>query len=405
MLRGTVIDRGRNSVTRALPEWLPAPLRPASSGPVRYWHDRSRLAAKGAVAAAAAWTLAKYAAGQADPYFAPLAALLGVYPTVARSLREVLAYVAGFVLGGALAIPVGIVLGPSIAGIAVVVLAGMLVGSWRWLGDQSAQVTFTALFALLLGGHQPLYYLSHRTIDVGIGVVTGLAVNVLVFAPLQLRPAEHAIRQWGDDIAAALSALAAAAASGPDGGRSWARHDRQLTAAADQARAAARNARESLRWNPRAAVGQAVPRPDGKVLDSLDVLTARTRAIGRSLLDSLPRDGAAPIPGWFGQDYAALLRALGGPVRQLADLRSAHPQDALTDVRRCQEHLDCRARQAPGSDQTGAVRNLTRLTSEFIRELAGDQVEHAETATSSSRETAAPRRPATAGQEAATGPT
>ena len=46
----------------------------------------------------------------------------------------------------------------------------------------------------------------------GIGVVTGLAVNVVVFPPLQLRPAEYAVRQWGDDIAAALDDLAGAAA-------------------------------------------------------------------------------------------------------------------------------------------------------------------------------------------------
>ena len=55
---------------------------------------------------------------------------------------------------------------------------------------------------------QPLLYLTPRLIDVGIGVVTGLAVNVLVFPPLQLRPAEHAIRQWGNDVAAGLDDLA-----------------------------------------------------------------------------------------------------------------------------------------------------------------------------------------------------
>ena len=48
---------------------------------------------------------------------------------------------------------------------------------------------------LLIGGYQLLHYLTPRLIDVGIGVVTGLAVNVLVFPPLQLRPAEHAVRQ------------------------------------------------------------------------------------------------------------------------------------------------------------------------------------------------------------------
>jgi uncharacterized membrane protein YccC len=96
--------------------------------------------------------------------------------------------------------------------IAVVVIAGVLVSGWHRLGDQIPQVTFTALFALLLGGHQPFAYITHRMIDVGIGVATGLAVNVLVFPPLQLRPAEHAIRQWGNDIGRALEDLSAAAA-------------------------------------------------------------------------------------------------------------------------------------------------------------------------------------------------
>jgi uncharacterized membrane protein YccC len=118
--------------------------------------------------------------------------LFGVYPTVARSFREVLGYVAGFLLGAVLAVPVAIALSPSVGRIAVVTLAGMLVSSWHRLGDQRAQVTLTALFVLLLGGSQPLHYLTHRAVDVGIGVVTGLAVNLLAFPPLQLRPAEYA---------------------------------------------------------------------------------------------------------------------------------------------------------------------------------------------------------------------
>jgi len=40
-------------------------------------------------------------------------------------------YVAGFLLGAALAIPAGMVLGPRIAGIAVVVIAGVLVSGWH----------------------------------------------------------------------------------------------------------------------------------------------------------------------------------------------------------------------------------------------------------------------------------
>jgi uncharacterized membrane protein YgaE (UPF0421/DUF939 family) len=373
MQRSVAVRRNRNGRTPTLSQRLPVLLLPASSGPVRYWQDRSRLAAKGALAAAAAWALAKYAAGQADPYFAPIAALLGVYPTVARSLREVLAYVAGFLLGAALAIPAAIGFGPSIAGIAVVVLAGMLVSGWQRLGDQSAQVTFTALFALLLGGAQPLHYLTHRAVDVGIGVATGLAVNFLAFPPLQLRPAEHAIRRWGDEIAAALRDLATAAASPGSSGRFWLTHERELTAAAQRARAAARQARESLRWNPRAAVERSVPRPNGAVIDALDVLTARTRAVARSLLaDSEPAD-PTPFPPSFGRQYAQVLRALADPVCQLADLRSPRPEHELARACDRQRQLECRAGQLPAdNDRSAAVRQLVRLTGDMIRELASD---------------------------------
>ena len=104
-------------------------------GPVRYWQDQVRLAVKASIAAVGAWALARYAIGQPEPYFAPLAALLGVYPTVARSLREGVLCVAGFLLGAALAIPAGMLLGPGIAGIAVVVIAGVLVSGWHRLGD------------------------------------------------------------------------------------------------------------------------------------------------------------------------------------------------------------------------------------------------------------------------------
>jgi uncharacterized membrane protein YccC len=374
MLDFGVIGCTRQRLERVWSSGLSVPLRPASSGPVRCWQDQVRLAVKGAIAAVGAWALARYAIGQPDPYFAPLAALLGVYTTVARSLREGVQYVAGFLLGAALAIPAGMLLGPGIAGIAVVVIAGVLVSGWHRLGDQSAQVTLTALFALLLGGHQPVYYVTHRMVDLGIGVVTGLAVNVLVFPPLQLRPAEHAIRQWGDVIAGALEDLSAVAADPDSGMRSWPQHDRHLTAAAEQARSSARHARESLRWNLRAKVERAVPRPDGAVLDSLEELTARTRAVARSLPDIRAADGPGQNRVSFVQDYAVMLANLAGLVRQLADQRSSLPSAALTAASDCQHQLEQETAQLPGhSDAPPAAQHLARLTSEILSEVAEHQ--------------------------------
>jgi uncharacterized membrane protein YccC len=309
---------------------LPVPLRPASSGPTRYWQDQARLAVKGAID------------------------------------------VAGFLLGAGLAILVGMLLGPGTAGIAVVVAAGVLISGWHRLGDQSPQVTFTALFVLLLGGRQPSHYVAHRMVDVGIGVVTGLVINGLLFPPLQLRPAEHAIRQWGDAIARALEDLSRAAADPSSGLRSWPRHDRELTTAAQQARAAASRARDSLRWNLRARTERAVPHPDGAVLDSLEELTARTRAVARSLPDITAT--GVPKQDSFSEDYATMLRDLASPVRQLADLRTSRPRAALTAASGGQRHLERQTAQLPEhSDARGAARRLTRLTGQMISEIAEHQ--------------------------------
>jgi uncharacterized membrane protein YccC len=368
-MSGASLTGRARSKLQGPPKWLAVPFRPASAGPVRDWQDRSRRAVKAALAAVAAWTLAKYVAGQADPYFAPLAALLGVYPTVARSLREGFQYVGGFLLGAALAVPVGMLLGPGVAGIAVVVVGGVLLGGWRRLGDQSAQVTFTALFALLLGGHQPTSYVTHRLIEVGIGVATGLAVNIAVFPPLQLRPAEHAIRRWAEDIACTLEVLADAAGDPDATARSWPQLDRKLTQAADHARGAVRGARESLRWNPRAMVHQAVPRPDSAVLDSLEELTAQTRAIAWSLLNYPAVGRPGGIAASFAANYGRMLHLLAPAVRQLADMRGRRPPqgEERTEAADCQRSLENQAAQLPDySQERGTAKHLTCLAAEMI---------------------------------------
>ena len=142
-----------------------------------------------------------------------------------------------------------------------------------------------------------------------------------------------------------------------------------------KARAAARRARESLRWNLRAKAERAVLRPDGAVLDSLEELTARTRAVARSLPDITAVDGPGRDRASFGEHYATMLRTLAGPVRQLADLRSSPPsRAALTAACDCQHHLERETVQLPDhSDARSAAQHLTRLTSDIIREFAEHQ--------------------------------
>ena len=114
-----------------------------------------------------------------------------------------------------------------------------------------------------------------------------------------------------------------------------------------------------------------MPRPDGVVLDSLEELTARTRAIARVLLDTAAGDEPSGLPASFGESYAALLRMLTGPVRQLADMRSAPPdRDELAGASGCQDHLERQAAQLAGRQEGNAARHLADLSRQLVSELA-----------------------------------
>jgi anaerobic glycerol-3-phosphate dehydrogenase len=115
-----------------------------------------------------------------------------------------------------------------------------------------------------------------------------------------------------------------------------------------------------------------VPRPDGVVLDSLEELTARTRAVARVLLDAAAADESVSLPASFGESYAAMLRTLTGPVRQLSDLRSAPPdRDELAGASGCQDHLERQAGQLAGSTgNENAARHLADLSRQLVNELA-----------------------------------
>jgi uncharacterized membrane protein YccC len=250
----------------------------------------------------------------------------------------------------------------------------MLIASWRRLGNQSTQVTFTALFVLLLGGHQPLHYLTHRVSEAAIGVITGLVINIAVFPPLQLRPAEHAVRQWGNGIADALDFLADAVAAPGEGGESgerWPQYDDRLFSSAQQAHETARNARESLRWNPRATASRRVPRPDSATLGALEELTTRTRAVARYLIDTTTEHTQPQLPASFGEQYASLLHMIADAVRQLADQREHTPSgEELAALSDCQHQVEHQA--AYLADRGGrhiAAQRLTRLSAEMIREI------------------------------------
>ncbi|MFB4314150.1 FUSC family protein [Actinomadura sp. 21ATH] len=324
----------------------------------QYWLERLEITVKAVAASVLAWLAARHLLGHPQPYFAPLAALLGVYPTMVRSLRESLGYAAGFLAGGLLAIPVGLLIGPNALGIAAVLVVALVVAQWRWFGDQASQVAFTALFALLVGGHEVVSYVLPRLADVAVGLAAGLTISAVVFPPVRLRRAEHALLELRDDLADATERIAGAATQDDDWWPRWRERERHLLARQDRAHQAFDQGRDSLRANPRARLrgyrhrwrdtSGAWPAP--RLLNALDQATASLRSIAGTLreADDLEDDTTRYDPT-FRDDYGDLLRCLAAVMRDLPKVADARALDEAADM---QKRLEAPHR-SPGTDGPG----------------------------------------------------
>ena len=142
------------------------------------------LATKAAVAAGIAWAVALLADPHSRPYFAPLAVILIVQPTVYDSLSRAFQRVAGVVLGVAAALAVSHFLTPSGWSIAIIVFAGLLLGWSLRLGPQGVvQVPVSALLVFAVGSATPDYG-GRRVVETLIGsAIAVLAVLVSPSAP------------------------------------------------------------------------------------------------------------------------------------------------------------------------------------------------------------------------------
>ena len=158
------------------------------------------LAAKTAIAAGLAWVAALAADPHSRPYFAPLAVLLVVQPTVYDSLSRAFQRVAGVVVGVAAALAVSHVLAPSGWSIGIIIFAGLLLGWTARLGPQGAvQVPISALLVFLIGQATPGYG-GERIVDTLIGA--GVAVIAVLLSPSA--PGPDAVMSQGARAAAPL---------------------------------------------------------------------------------------------------------------------------------------------------------------------------------------------------------
>jgi hypothetical protein len=239
-----------------------------------------------------AWLVARYLLGHDSPYFAPVAALVSVRATVVQSFRDGVRYAAGFVLGVIVAVTSVELLGPNMLSLGITLITGTLLGTATRFGGQGLEVPFTATFVLLLGGSHPEDFVLSRLLDVAVGVPIGIAVNILVLAPLHVEPATDALRRLADDIADLLDEMAdglitAWPVKNPD----WYERSQALDPALRDVLPALFNAHESLRLNPRGALQPDSPWPLELLWDCFAEVLRNVSLVIRHRLSPTPRPG------------------------------------------------------------------------------------------------------------------
>ncbi len=219
--------------------------------------DRVQMAVKAAIAATLAWLVAELVSGQVEGFenylfYAPLGALIVVYPTVATTFRNSLSVGLAIALGGGLGLAIHLLLEPSLLALALAVSVGVALAGLPWLGEQRSYVPVVALFTLLIGGTQPaqyaLAYLGLAVMGAAIGVGVGLAMPAL-----RLTPGRDAMQSVATFLGDQLDDLAdALRQEDPPDEQGW--HDRRhtLRPVLDRMRRDVAEAADAQRGNPRA---------------------------------------------------------------------------------------------------------------------------------------------------------
>ncbi len=138
--------------------------------------------AKTALAAGLSWWLAEVLFSRARPYFAPLAAILTIQVTVAKSVslggQRILGVAGGIVVSFAVAHWLGV----SAESVALVVLTAMGLAAVLGLGPNAVtQSAITGLLVMALGTRAS--YAAARLVDTILGALVAVLVNALLIPP------------------------------------------------------------------------------------------------------------------------------------------------------------------------------------------------------------------------------
>lgn len=284
---------------------------------------------KAVLAATAAWWFA-VAVLQSDlPFLAPWTALLTVHATVHRSFSRGVQTTLASAVGVALSFLIGHYLGVGLWTFALALFVGVALARVRWIRDEGLAIATTAIFVLSSGFTEQAPFLDDRLLEVGVGVGTGIVVNLLIIPPLRDRQAARYIDSLNERMGGLLQEMGEEFSDSWETERaeSWFEATDSMRAQLDSAWTVVRFARESRRGNPRGfvratrgsrALGQrrwqAQHASYEEILERSDEGISHLRNLARTLREAAYAQGA-----WdekFREEWVAIVQDVG---RAIAD--------------------------------------------------------------------------------------
>ncbi|GAB3632348.1 hypothetical protein GCM10027421_17010 [Microbacterium shaanxiense] len=251
---------------------------------------RLLFAAKAALAVGIAWALAPHMPGVTDeyPYYAPLGALLSMYPTLMESAKSGLQTLLGLAVGIGLALAVVVTVGPNWWTIPLVAGVGVLLSGTGWFGVGREYVPIAALFVLIIGGQNSDDYSLGYLTQMAVGVAVGLAVNLLILPRVLTGVAAARVDDFRTQLARHLHEIGEAVSeSWPPERDGWVRDASALADTSRDVRQALDEADASRKGNPRAMRGRHDTSDVHDRLEALELIAVRIRDISDALADAI----------------------------------------------------------------------------------------------------------------------
>lgn len=309
------------------------------------------VATKAAIASGTAFYLGSLLPAPVDDYkyYAALGAFTVVGLALVDSVKESLQVFGAVALGVTVALVVQVLSWANAVTVAITIAVGVLLGATRIFGAQRTWAPLAALFVLATGGPDPQPIALGYLIQVPLGALVGVVVNVLVFAPLgddELDTASSALlRLLSQQMRSYATLLEEQAATGDDPEAAARRgnlvHDNvvELEQAQSRLRSAILHARRAMRGNPRVRLN---PHRHTPQLDRAD---AASRCAATLLAVGVMLDHSAPA---LDDDGVAMRRhavtAMGHAAEVFADPSTAREQPGL--VRSSEESIERMLRTA-----------------------------------------------------------